>query len=96
MKFAGGFYSQSLMSSSSDRDVVNLFYGFLNGPENLPATYKDKNNNFQHDCPSIPGNSGSPVILLETGEVIGIHFNGKNQVNSAVSIDKVTQILDTL
>jgi hypothetical protein len=45
MKFAGGYYSQSLMSASSDRDVVNLFYGFLNGPENLPTTYKDKNNN---------------------------------------------------
>lgn len=45
MKFAGGYYSQSLMSASSDRDVVNLFYGFLNGPENLPAAYKDKNNN---------------------------------------------------
>jgi hypothetical protein len=45
MKFAGGLYSQSLMSASSDRDVVNLFYGFINGPENLPTTYKDKNNN---------------------------------------------------
>jgi hypothetical protein len=44
LKFAGGLYSQSLMSASSDRDVVNLFYGFINGPENLPATYKDKNN----------------------------------------------------
>jgi len=44
MKFAGGLYSQSLMSASSDRDVVNLFYGFINGPENLPAEYKDKNN----------------------------------------------------
>lgn len=45
MKFAGGLYSQSLMSASSDRDVVNLFYGFINGPENLPESYKDKNNN---------------------------------------------------
>lgn len=44
MKFAGGLYSQSLMSASSDRDVVNLFYGFINGPENLPKDYKDKNN----------------------------------------------------
>jgi hypothetical protein len=34
-KFAGGLYSQSLMSASSDRDVVNLFYGFINGPENF-------------------------------------------------------------
>lgn len=43
-KFAGGLYSQSLMAASSDRDVVNLFYGFINGPENLPTEYKDKNN----------------------------------------------------
>ena len=46
-KFAGGLYSQSLMSASSDRDVVNLFYGFLNGPEGLPKEYQDKNNNTQ-------------------------------------------------
>ncbi len=44
MKFAGGLYSQSLMSASSDRDVVNLFYGFINGPEGLPETYKNKDN----------------------------------------------------
>ena len=39
LKFAGGIYSQNLISASSDRDVVNLFYGFLSGPENLPKTY---------------------------------------------------------
>ncbi|MBN2730750.1 MAG: TonB-dependent receptor [Bacteroidales bacterium] len=35
IKAAGGLYSQNLISASSDRDVVNLFYGFLSGPENL-------------------------------------------------------------
>lgn len=44
LKFAGGLYSQSLMSASSDRDVVNLFYGFINGPENLPTEYKNQKN----------------------------------------------------
>lgn len=43
-KGSAGMYSQSLMSASSDKDVVNLFYGFINGPEDLPKTYKDKNN----------------------------------------------------
>jgi len=33
IKFAGGYYSQNLIAGSSDRDVVNLFYGFLSGPE---------------------------------------------------------------
>lgn len=40
-KASGGLYSQNLISSSSDRDVVNLFYGFLSGPDKLPD-YKYK------------------------------------------------------
>lgn len=39
LKMAGGFYSQNLISATSDRDVVNLFYGFLSGPENLPREF---------------------------------------------------------
>lgn len=35
LKAAGGRYSQNLISGTSDRDVVNLFYSFLTGPENL-------------------------------------------------------------
>lgn len=35
IKFAGGMYSQNLISAVSDRDVVNLFYGFVSGPDNL-------------------------------------------------------------
>lgn len=36
LKLAAGMYSQNLVSANSDRDVVNLFYGFLSGPNNLP------------------------------------------------------------
>ncbi len=42
IKIAGGFYSQNLISAHSDRDVVNLFNGFLSGPENLPETFDGK------------------------------------------------------
>jgi hypothetical protein len=44
-KTSGGIYAQNLISGSNDRDVVNLFYGFLSGPEMsaLPA-YKYKIN----------------------------------------------------
>lgn len=38
-KLAAGMYSQNLISATSDRDVVNLFYGFLSGPDNLPDTF---------------------------------------------------------
>ena len=35
LKAAAGMYSQNLISANSDRDVVNLFYGFLTGPSTL-------------------------------------------------------------
>jgi hypothetical protein len=34
-KLAGGMYAQNLISAVSDRDIVNLFYGFLSGPETV-------------------------------------------------------------
>ncbi|RYD75747.1 MAG: TonB-dependent receptor [Sphingobacteriales bacterium] len=39
IKAAGGLFSQNLMSAQSDQDVVNLFYGFLSGPDELPAEF---------------------------------------------------------
>jgi hypothetical protein len=42
LKFAGGLYSQNLISARSDRDVVNLFYGILSGPDNLPDYFNGK------------------------------------------------------
>jgi len=33
LKVAGGLYSQNLISTSNERDVVNLFNGFLSSPE---------------------------------------------------------------
>lgn len=44
-KLAGGFYSQNILSASSDRDVVNLFYGFLSGPDNLPLQFRGEDVN---------------------------------------------------
>jgi len=41
-KVAAGLYSQNLISATSDRDVVNLFYGFLSGPDNLQETFDGK------------------------------------------------------
>jgi len=38
LKTAAGVYSQNLIAANSDRDVVNLFNGFLSGPSNLQET----------------------------------------------------------
>ena len=36
VKAAVGRFSQNLVAANNDRDVVNLFYGFLTAPENIP------------------------------------------------------------
>ncbi|HPD64700.1 MAG TPA: carboxypeptidase-like regulatory domain-containing protein [Bacteroidia bacterium] len=41
-KFAAGRYSQNFISSFSDRDVVNFFYGFLSAPDDIPNYFDGK------------------------------------------------------
>jgi hypothetical protein len=45
LKTAAGLYSQNLIATNSDRDVVNLFYGYLNGPSNVQSNFLDRNGN---------------------------------------------------
>ena len=42
LKAATGMYSQNFVAATSDRDVVNLFYGFLSGINNMPKTFDGK------------------------------------------------------
>ncbi len=36
LKLSSGFYSQNILSTTSDRDVVNLFTGIISSPEEIP------------------------------------------------------------
>jgi len=50
VKFAAGKYSQNLISTVNERDVVNLFVGFLSGPEERiykPNTNVETNDKLQ-------------------------------------------------
>lgn len=62
LKGAGGLYSQNLIAANSDRDVVNLFYGYLASPSDLPQTFvledgseRDVNNPLQRSAHAIVG-----------------------------------------
>ena len=37
-KFSTGIYTQNLVATNSDRDVVNLFYGYVTSPESITKT----------------------------------------------------------
>ena len=53
---------------------------------------------FQHDCATLVGNSGSPVIDILTGTVVGTHFAGSLNVfkGYAVRVDVLKRILGEL
>lgn len=46
-----------------------------------------------HDCTTLGGNSGSPLINLTDRTVVGLHFSGNYRVaNSAVSVETLKQL----
>lgn len=57
-KFAGGLYSQNLVSSVNEQDIVNLFVGFLAGPEETifkPGTREPTDHRLQKAVHAIGG-----------------------------------------
>jgi endonuclease G, mitochondrial len=52
---------------------------------------------FQHDCTTLGGNSGSPVINYESGKVVGLHFSGRFGVsNFAIKASLIKRYLNQL
>ena len=78
LKLAGGVYSQNLISTKSDRDVVNLFTGFLSGPEAdiINSDGSETNHNLQKSTHAILGVELDPVKHVEVNaEPYYIRFN---------------------
>lgn len=47
-----------------------------------------------HDCTTLGGNSGSPLLSLESGKVVGLHFAGVfGRNNSAVGVGTLKKLL---
>ncbi len=47
-----------------------------------------------HDCTSLGGNSGSPLVSLDQGKVVGLHFAGEYGVaNSAVGVATLRDLI---
>lgn len=83
-KAASGLYSQNLFSASSDKDVVNLFYGFLSSP-----SFEDIPKNF----------NGSPVTskLQKAAHLVaGIEWDPHPnlEINSEAFIKRFGQIIN--
>ncbi len=61
-----GYPHESALSLSSDCSVQQLAHD---------------SRRFEHDCDSLPGNSGSPVLARDSGLVVGIHNGSSEPLN---------------
>ncbi|HNK97623.1 MAG TPA: TonB-dependent receptor [Chitinophagales bacterium] len=84
IKFAGGLYSQNLISSKSDRDVVNLFTGFLSGPDDDLYTIdgEEAKSKLQRSTHAIAGIEYDPTDFIELNiEPYIKYFNQLIEIN---------------
>jgi endonuclease G len=49
---------------------------------------------FQHDCSTLGGSSGSPLINLDTGKVVGLHYGGESGLShAAIKVEHLRKVL---
>lgn len=84
-----------------DQDLMaELFGGEYSVKRLSPGTVMrnpTKTGLFEHDCATLGGSSGSAVIDLATGAVLGLHFSGvSGESNWAVHASEVSNALATI
>jgi PLD-like domain/Trypsin-like peptidase domain len=82
-----------------DQDVVRRVFGDVYEKKRLaPGEVTELTvENLLHDCSTLGGNSGSPVIDLQTGEALGLHYSGLyRQANYAIPAGRVRALLTAL
>lgn len=83
----------------TDLDIVLELLGDVYNKKRLaPGIIKSvTGGTLSHDCSTLGGNSGSPIIDLRSGSVVGLHYGGTfpNPINHAVSAERIADILES-
>lgn len=82
-----------------DQELVLRIFGDVYDKKRLaPGEIVDvSDSELEHNCATLGGNSGSPVIQLSTGKAVGLHFAGLYmQGNFAVPSPKIKELLTKL
>jgi endonuclease G len=86
-------------SRNGAADQARIFSNIFDAKRIAPGevTGTDGNFVFTHDCSTLGGNSGSPIIDIETGTVVGLHFAGEYLLdNYAVRASKIREYLERI
>ena len=81
----------------NDRDAMqNIFRGIFDKKRLAPGKLMSSRDpaTLMHDCSTLGGNSGSAVVNISTGEVVGLHFGGRfGQANYAVRAEAIRAVI---
>ena len=85
--------------SRNDADAMaSYFQGLYDVKRYAPGVIQQaigSRSALDHDCTTLGGNSGSPVIRLKDGKVIGLHYSGiYGKQNRAVGVKTLNALLD--
>jgi len=86
-------------SRNGAEDQARIFANIFDVKRLAPGEITNVNGGFvfTHDCTTLGGNSGSPVIDIETGSVVGLHFAGEFLLNNyAVKAPVIRDILQRI
>jgi endonuclease G len=82
-------------SRNDDAAMQHYFGKIFNVKRFAPGLITQSNvgEALMHDCTTLGGNSGSPLISLDRQAVVGLHFAGNYQVgNNAVGVETLLQL----
>jgi endonuclease G len=83
--------------SRNGEDAMRDIFGPIYDVKRFAPGYLMQSNDpisLQHDCSTLGGNSGSAVVHVESGEVIGLHFGGRfRERNFAVKAEIIRSVL---
>ncbi len=86
-KAAGGLYSQNLISSVNERDIVNLFVGFLSGPEE--DIYKPGSTTIETDSKLQLARHAVAGVEIDLSDKIEFNVEGYyKQFNQLININR--------
>jgi hypothetical protein len=85
--FAAG---HPVIDQENDGEAVVKVFGDLDGTKRLSPgeiVRIEETAEFAHDCSTIAGSSGSPIVDFATAKVLGLHYGGnKRERNAAVNL----------
>jgi hypothetical protein len=92
-------YPSEVSDRNPDPQLLQAFFHGQVGVKRLQPGFSTKvsSTQVQHDCTTTGGNSGSPLLDIQTGQVVGVHHGGNFMLqNYAVPVAELRKVLQQL